>query len=171
MNADDQNQNFDKLQHLLKIKRYEQPPPRFFNDFSGQVTARLRAGETAKLDTFEEAVSQSPWLRKLWRAIEGRPAVSGIFAAGICGLALIGSFLSGQTPMQPGLALEPGNQPVEPAEKSLLATVDSGFGLATFSSNTNSSSLSPGAKSLFNLPLGPNLQPQSLPVNFQPSNQ
>jgi hypothetical protein len=164
MNADNQNQNFEKLQHLLKVKRYEQPPPRFFNDFSGQVTARLRAGETGKLDTFEEAVSQSPWLKQLWRFIEGRPAVSGLFATGVCGLILASSFLSGKMPVQPGLALESEDQskPVAPGEGSLLATTTAGASGAVTFTSTNPTSVLPG--SLFNL--SPNVQ--AMPASGRP---
>ena len=31
-----ENDNFDQIQRMLKLKRYEQPPPRYFNDFSSQ---------------------------------------------------------------------------------------------------------------------------------------
>ncbi len=49
MSAENQDQDFEKLQRLLKLKRHESPPPRFFNDFSGQVTARIRAGDVGRL--------------------------------------------------------------------------------------------------------------------------
>ncbi len=38
-------QNFDELKRLLKLKRHEVPPPGYFNNFSGEVISRIRAGE------------------------------------------------------------------------------------------------------------------------------
>ncbi len=164
--SENQNQDFAKLQQLLKLKRYEQPHPRYFNELSGQVTARLRAGETARLDTFEEAMTQTPWLQRLWAMIEGRPALSGLVMAGVCGLVLVGGFLAGK-PMQPGLAANEPEKKLtdDPTNQSLLATTAAGT--ATFSSSTNPTAVSPGAGSLFNMPLGPNFQPQ--PVSLRPN--
>jgi len=166
MSAEDQNQNYEKLQQLLKLKRYEQPHPRYFNELSSQVTARLRAGETARLDNFEEAMTQTPWLRRLWRTIEGHPALSGLVTAGTCGLLLLGGFMTGNPTMQPGLAVNGGEAKPAPANESLLATTTtSGTGL--FSSSPNPTSISSGAGSLFSMPLGPGIQTQ--PVSARPN--
>jgi len=94
MSAENQDQDFEKLQRLLKLKRHEQPPPRFFNDFSGKVTARLRAGDVGKLESLEDVVAQTPWLQRLWQAIEGKPAISGVFTAAVCGLIVAGAFFA-----------------------------------------------------------------------------
>ena len=37
--------NFDPLEKLLRLKRYEKPPPRYFRDFSGKVITRIERGE------------------------------------------------------------------------------------------------------------------------------
>lgn len=153
-----QNQDFEKLQRLLKLKRYEQPHPRYFKDLSGQVTARLRAGETARLDTFEEAMTQSPWLQRLWAAIERQPALSGLVSAGACGLLLVGGFLAGKPAIQTGL-VENDKLPAESTNNSMLAT--SAAGTTSFSSSTNPTAVLPG--SLFNM--SPNLQ--TVPVDLR----
>ena len=86
---------FDQLCRALKLKRHELPPPRYFNDFSAQVIARIRAGAPAgRLESFEVNVSQSPWMRRFWRAIEHRPAVAGLLTAGACALLVVGIFMS-----------------------------------------------------------------------------
>ena len=158
--SENQNQDFEKLQQLLKLKRYEQPHPRYFNELSSQVTARLRAGETARLDTFEEAMTQSPWLQRLWAAIEGRPALSGMVVAGVCGLVLVGGFLAGK-PIQPGLAAtELERKQADTTNQSLLATTTSGT--VTFSSSTNPTAIMPN--SLFSI--SPNLQ--TMPASSRP---
>lgn len=166
--SEHQNQDFEKLQRLLKLKRYEQPHPRYFNELSGQVTARLRAGATSRLDNFEEAVAQTPWLRRLWQTIEGRPALSGMVAAGMCGLLLLGGFLTGDPGQQPGLALGASEKPASETKEESLLAASAATGVPIFSSSTNPATISAGAGSLFSMPLGPNLQLQSpQPVSLQ----
>lgn len=161
--SDNQNQDFEKLQQLLKLKRYEQPHPRYFNDLSSQVTARLRAGETARLDTFEEAMTQAPWLQRLWAAIERQPAVSGIAVAGMCGLLLVGGFLAGKPAFQPGLAENEISKPVAgDTNASLLATTTAPGTTPVMDSTRPTAVLS--NKSLFNL--SPTLQ--TMPASGRP---
>lgn len=112
MNAEDQNQDFEKLQHLLKLKRYEQPPPRYFHDFSSQVVSRIRGrAPGGRFESFDDVVSQTPWLRRLWHTLEGRPAISGVLAAAVCGVLVAAAFLmDGAVPQNVNfLATDDGN--------------------------------------------------------------
>ncbi|HEX3798552.1 MAG TPA: hypothetical protein VH413_07615 [Verrucomicrobiae bacterium] len=76
-------QDFGKLKQLLKLKRYEQPPPGYFNGFSGRVVDRIEA-------TGSEAafVRQSSWLRRVFNLLETNPVAAGLFGMSICGLLI-----------------------------------------------------------------------------------
>jgi hypothetical protein len=166
MSAEIQDQDFERLQQLLKLKRHESPPPRFFNDFSFQVNARIRAGEGAgKIESFEDVVSQSPWLHRIWKAIEGKPAVSGLLAAALCGaLIAVVFYVENPAPTMPAFAT---NEPGTPTENSGAASA--GTLLAT--AGEGRSSLSPTAvipgssTSLFNNVLAL----PTAPVSFTPN--
>jgi len=78
--------DFGKLVQLLKVKRYEQPPPRFFSDFSSQVLARLEDGDQAS----EPESSFGRWLSQF--GLSPVPAFACALIA--CGLVLYGVALS-----------------------------------------------------------------------------
>lgn len=161
MSTENQNQDFEKLQRLLKLKQYESPPPRFFNDFSGKVTARIRAGDVGRFDSFEDVVAQTPWLQRIWRAIEGRPAISGLFAAGVSGLLLAGMFL---TENRPGTSpiLTGGN--ANNAENIVSKDPISPLGVPGPSSSTTPAVI---PSSLFGTPMGIQTIPASgTPIRF-----
>jgi hypothetical protein len=72
----------------LKLKRHEQPPPRFFNDFSTNVLNRLeREGRPGLLDRFW---AQVPWLQRVLGLLEESPVAAGVFSVGVCGLLVSG---------------------------------------------------------------------------------
>lgn len=99
--------DFDQLCRLLKLKRHESPPPRYFNEFSGQVLARIQAATPRSgFESLEGILSQSPWGRQFWRAIEQRPAVSGLCTAALCGLMVVGVFLSDTAPTPPTITAD-----------------------------------------------------------------
>jgi hypothetical protein len=156
MNAEDQNQDFEKLQHLLKLKRYEQPPPRYFNDFPGQVVSRIR-GRTpgGRFESFDDIVHQTPWLRRVWHAVEGRPAISGMLAAMVCGLMIVAVFISENTTSQRLNVLAVGDG-TEPANDLATAAAlgDNFAGVPQLVSSTNLGAI----KSLFDN-VAPNHQP------------
>jgi hypothetical protein len=67
--------NFERLLRLLALKRYEQPPPRFFTEFSGQVIDRLEN---------ECGFHALPWWRRWALQWEMSPVVAcsmGVVAA------------------------------------------------------------------------------------------
>lgn len=81
---DSSPENFESLQKLLRLKRHEQPPPRYFNEFSGRVIARIQAGEAR--------VAPRWWQRF---GIDLRPvltATGGIAALGLLFLSVGFSF-------------------------------------------------------------------------------
>jgi hypothetical protein len=85
-----ENENdFEALRRLLALKRHEIPPPGYFEDFSGRVIGRIRAGE---------GVRQLPWLLRLLQAFETKPAYPVAFASGLCTLLLFGIISVEQSP-------------------------------------------------------------------------
>ena len=83
MNENDNN--FADLKQLLKLKRHEVPPPGYFEDFSSQVTSRIRAGEGSRARTFTERLeSEAPWAVSFLRIFETRPGMIGAFATCVC---------------------------------------------------------------------------------------
>ena len=84
MNQD--TENFEQLRRLLALKRYEQPPPRYFNDFSSQVILRIKAGERGEEGAFlERLLWEAPWLRQIWAAFEAKPILAGVCGVAVCG--------------------------------------------------------------------------------------
>lgn len=79
--------NFESLRRLLALKRHEMPPPGYFENFSREVTARIRAGE---MGGAADASNQLSWLFRLLSAFEAKPAFAGGFACTLCLLLLIG---------------------------------------------------------------------------------
>jgi hypothetical protein len=157
--------NFESLRRLLSLKRQETPPPGYFNNFSGQVIARLRAGEgRASRTATDEYFSEAPWLLKLLQAFELKPAFAGAFASALCLLLVFGIVYAERPDSSPQTLLQTSGQSfgsfaaVTPA--ALPGTEDSTGIIA----DTNpATSLQPVA-SLFGSP-----SPLAEPVSFSPS--
>ena len=73
--------NLEALRRLLILKRYEQPPPGYFNRFSAGVLARIRAG-----DMLEEG----RWWERLLAQFEAKPILIGAYSVLVCGGLLLG---------------------------------------------------------------------------------
>jgi len=80
MNPNDNSNDFDQLRKLLALKRYEIPPPRYFNEFSGQVMARLSRPQRDPLT----------WWQRLGFMIDLKPAFMCGLGVVICGLLSFG---------------------------------------------------------------------------------
>jgi hypothetical protein len=107
-----EQQDFEQLRRLMKLKRYEQPPPRYFNDFSSKVIARIEAGEG------RPPFFLMTWMERIISVLGARPAYSGVFGAVAClgiigGLVQIDSIASSGTGAGTGSLLtgESGTQP------------------------------------------------------------
>ena len=84
-------ENFEALRRLLALKRHEVPPPGYFDSFSRQVVARLRAGGASGETVPGEGLWQRvPWLLRILQMIEGKPVFVGSFATALCVLLLGG---------------------------------------------------------------------------------
>src|SRR6187401_2242863 len=70
-------ENFDSLEKLLRLKKHEQPPPRYFNEFSGRVIDRIERGE-ARLSWWERF------------GFDLRPALAAGAGLVACGLIIYG---------------------------------------------------------------------------------
>ena len=87
--------NFQDLKRLLKLKRHEVPPPGYFHGFSGDVIARIKAGDAGEALTFMESLQEkAPWLFNLVRLFEVKPAVVGGLATSLCVLMVFGLVLT-----------------------------------------------------------------------------
>jgi hypothetical protein len=126
MNQD--TENFEKLRRLLALKRHEQPPPRYFNDFSTQVIARIKAGERGERgDLIERLLWEAPWVRRIWGALEAQPILAGVFGVAVCGLLLTGVIYSDKTDPST-VALVPGTEPESaPTEVAILSPANHPF--------------------------------------------
>jgi hypothetical protein len=80
------------LRRLLKLKRYEQPPPRYFNDFSSQVIARIKLGDRGESNAplMVRILGQASWLQRTLVGFDAKPVVTGAFYVAICAFIVTG---------------------------------------------------------------------------------
>lgn len=119
MNQDDNN--FEQVTKLLKLKRHEVPPPGYFNNFSSQVISRIRAGEAARSQSWGERLQdEAGWLGRFLQIFETRPGLVGGFATSLCLLLLLTVVFAERSDMTSnGLMTISG--PAAPLENSLAS--------------------------------------------------
>jgi hypothetical protein len=103
---ENQEQDFAQLKQLLALKKYEQPPPRYFNELPGDVISRLRAGRNARMSSAERLSQEAPWVVQFWEAITGKPAFAWGFGAAVSALILGGIFLTEKPASKPEFGVQ-----------------------------------------------------------------
>lgn len=68
---------FESVQKVLRLKRYEQPPPRYFREFSGRVMSRIESGE-----------ARTSWWERF--GFDLRPALAAATGVFACALVIYG---------------------------------------------------------------------------------
>ena len=142
--------NFESLRRLLALKRHETPPPGYFEHFSSEVTARIRASERG---TAGGRAAELPWLFRLLAAFEAKPAFAGGFASVLCLLLLVGIVYA----ERPDVTL----QPLLPA----AATGDS-LAVATPAGLDSQPMTQPAGQTIFASSTNPVFSAQSAPSLF-----
>ena len=140
-------ENFDSLQQLLGLKRHEQAPPRYFDEFSSRVMTRIGAGE-ARLS----------WWERL--GFDVRPALGATTGVLACGLVIYGVATAGGDEQQLNAAgsLVTGSASIQSLAQPANALMANADTSAANSTNPVSSYGSPADRHLF--------QAQTRPVNF-----
>ena len=156
-------ENFEPLCRLLKLKRHEQPPPGYFNRFSGDVIARIKLGDGAReSDFFERMVWDSPWLHRIFSAFEAKPLVAGAFGVAMCALLISGVVYSEKADVQP-VALIPVTESA-PDLKAAAGLMAQNHPLLERNAALEASSTSPVVGLANDSPLLGGLQ--ALPISF-----
>jgi hypothetical protein len=126
MTMNENENNFEPLRRLLALKKHEIPPPGYFDKFSGQVTARIRAGGD---DKPTQLFSEAPWLLKLLQIFEAKPAFAVTFASSLCLLLLFGTIFAERPESAPQPVLQMSAQSDTPfvasvSQSGLMASAD-----------------------------------------------
>lgn len=134
MSTNPEQDGFQELRRLLALKRYEQPPPGFFDSFSRDVITRIRSEQALGADDLLTHVEDhAPWLARLWTALQTKPLLAGAFGACVCGLLVTGLILSEKVepapvaslPVEPPPSLQAQVRPASPLFQSLPPAVSS----------------------------------------------
>lgn len=135
MNPD--SENFESLRQLLALKRHEIPPPGYFNRFSRDVIARIKAGDDGGVIGYE-----SSWWQRLVSMFDLKPVFAGAFGTAVCAF-LVSGLISSEPPSAVGRVT------TNPDNGSLAGIPNDGSAaLATQVSSTSSNSIAAGG-SLF----------------------
>lgn len=167
MNMKPEQENFDALRRLLALKRHEQPPPGYFDRFSCDVIARLKAGAAEEQEPFfERLFREAPWVGRLFGAFETKPAFAVAFGASVCAVVIAGMIYSESAePGNPSLiqASTVTKESASPLNNPPAIGLPAQAANTTLAASTNPAIATPHVGSLFDL-----IQPNAQPASFQP---
>jgi hypothetical protein len=159
---ENQPEQFDQVQQLLKLKRHEVPPLGYFDKFSRNVVAGIRAQQNREtyVDPLQKLQAEAPWLTRLWQWLETKPAFAGAFGAAICAVIIGGIVIAEKpAPLPSEFAVSPGS----PFTASVSGIAPGGGTEPIMLTASNSITEPP--KNLFEM-----VQPgQTLPAGFSPA--
>jgi hypothetical protein len=159
-----EHDEFDGLRRLLKLKRYEQPPPGYFHDFSQQVIAQIRANAGLERDSLLDRMSwEAPWLQRFLEAFRLKPVLAVSFGTTVCALLVGGVLYSESLEFQPPKLVEvKAPAPATAMFASELATAGGLAGASVLGTNSSLNiGLQPGGSLFDNFSISPE------PVKFQ----
>ena len=125
---DSKPESFESLRRLLTLKRYECPPPGYFDDFAQQVLIGIQHRPESAPTTAERLGWELPWLQRFLEILTAKPALAGAVGVITCGAMVVGILQAerldsltvvNDAEIQPALALPAGeaamvfNQPLE----------------------------------------------------------
>jgi hypothetical protein len=159
-----ENENFESLRRLLTLKRHEVPPPGYFHNFSSQVIARIRAGESQTPASWLEL----SWLSKFIETLQTKPAFAGGLAATLCMFLIAAIVYASQTESVPPQFLTPETGaivPVASATHQISSPQTSAQPVLASSDNSTNPVFGLPTPSLFD-----QIQPSATqPVSYSPS--
>lgn len=118
-----EQEQFNKLRLLLTVKRYEQPPPGYFNRLPSNIIAQIRAeGRHAEVGFGERLAWSAPWLQRMWQFLETKPVFAGSLGVAVCALLLAGvGYYTNPEPVAENFVATPANTLVGNSGGSLVA--------------------------------------------------
>jgi len=151
-----EQENFEALRRLLKLKRHEQPPPRYFNDFSSQVIAQIRAAAPVEQDSVLDRLSwEVPWLQRLIETFQAKPALAVSFGAAVCALLVGGVIYSESLEFKPTpvpiVAVDPNPAMQPPVASSAFPLAGSSDAVLPTTGSSNSMNPIPSLFDAFGL--------------------
>jgi len=169
MSMNQDTENFEQLRRLLKLKRYEQPPPGYFYAFSSRVIARIKQGERAEDSAvIGRLLWEAPWLQRIWAAFEAKPALAGAIGLMMCGMLITGLIYSETADVEP-VALIPA-APSVPYSPEVANAVVADHPLLAKPAPFETPSTEPVAALLTDGPLFLRAQPATVRFPFPPRN-